>query len=213
MCRLTLPVCISLATAIHLSAQIWGQQWTASDHPEQSNPFVLFQQERYPICTPADYGDPNANCLPPSVKRPNPRFSIPPSMSDDSVQPEPYRARSPHYVTEPPTEFQRYVAESVGELLPIFGASLFDQVPATFAPVDQVPVPPDYRIAPGDEVQLSLWGELNFSRKLLVDRTGMVMLPEVGPVSLAGLTQEQAASVFKSAISHVYKNFDLTVNL
>jgi polysaccharide export outer membrane protein len=216
--------------AIQLSAQILGQQWTASDQQEPSNSFVLFQQERYPICTPADYGDPNANCVPPSVKRPGPLFSGPieqgssatpsldgfsisPSMSNYSVQPEPYRARSPHYFTEPPTEFQRYVAEFVGDVLPIFGASLFDQVPATFAPVDQVPVPPDYRIAAGDEVQLSLWGELNFSRKLLVDRTGMVMLPEVGPVSLAGLTQEQAASVFKSAISHVYKNFDLTVNL
>ncbi len=52
----------------------------------------------------------------------------------------------------PPTEFQRYVADSTGVMLPIFGASLFEQVPATFAPVDRCLLAPDYVIAPGDEL-------------------------------------------------------------
>jgi protein involved in polysaccharide export with SLBB domain len=124
------------------------------------------------------------------------------------------RDRNPtYYEKEPPTEFQRYVADSVGQMLPIFGASLFERVPATFAPLDRSPVGADYVIAPGDELQISVWGQFNFSRRLIVNRTGEVVLPEAGPVSVAGASYSQAASIFKSALAHFYKNFDLNVTL
>ena len=116
-------------------------------------------------------------------------------------------------VKEPLTEFQRYVAASVGQILPIYGASLFEQVPATFAPVDRVPVSPDYVIGPGDELQLTVWGQINFARRLVVDRTGDVFLPEVGRLALAGLKYGDAAPVFRSGIGRVYKSFDLSVSM
>src|SRR5205823_4692435 len=118
-----------------------------------------------------------------------------------------------YYVKEPPTEFQRYVAASTGEMLPIFGASLFERVPATFAPVDRIPVGADYVIAPGDELQVTVWGQLNQSRRLIVDRTGEVVLPDTGPISVAGLTYAQATAVFKSAMSRLYKNFDVSISI
>ena len=121
-------------------------------------------------------------------------------------------ARS-HYVKEPPTEFQRYIAASTGVMLPIFGASLFEQVPATFAPVDRVPVSADYVIAPGDELQLTMWGQVNLLRRLVVDRTGEVIIPDAGPVSVAGLSYAQATATLRVAMTRVYKNFDLTVTM
>src|SRR6185437_2801244 len=45
---------------------------------------------------------------------------------------------------EPLTEFQKFVASTTGQVLPIYGASLFQNVPSTFAPVDNTPVPGDY---------------------------------------------------------------------
>lgn len=116
-------------------------------------------------------------------------------------------------VREPMTEFQRYVAASVGQILPIFGASLFEQVPATFAPVDRIPVSPDYVIGPGDELQLTVWGQINFTRRLVVDRSGGVFLPEVGRLALAGLKYEDATPVFKTGIARIYKSFDLSVSM
>ncbi|HEY7303475.1 MAG TPA: SLBB domain-containing protein, partial [Bryobacteraceae bacterium] len=116
-----------------------------------------------------------------------------------------------HRVREPLTEFQRFVASTVGQVLPIFGASLFEQVPATFAPVDRVPVSPDYVIGPGDALQLTVWGQINFTRRLLVDRSGDVYLPEVGRLALAGMKYGDAAPVFRSGIGRVYKSFDLSV--
>ncbi|MFL6464440.1 MAG: SLBB domain-containing protein [Bryobacteraceae bacterium] len=118
-----------------------------------------------------------------------------------------------YYEKEPPTEFQRYVTSSIGQALPIFGASLFERVPATFAPTDLVPVTADYIIAPGDELQVTVWGQLNFSRRLIVGRTGEVLLPDAGPVSVAGMKYSQAAAAFKSTMAHLYKNFDLSVSL
>ncbi len=98
-----------------------------------------------------------------------------------------------------------------GKCSPIFGASLFERVPATFAPLDRLAVSPDYVIGPGDELQLTVWGQINFSRRLIVDRTGEVFLPDVGQLSLAGLKYSEAAHVFKSGIARAYKNFDLSV--
>jgi len=69
----------------------------------------------------------------------------------------------------PPTDFQRFVASSIGEILPIFGASLFERVPTTFAPLDRVPVTADYVVGPGDQILLRAWGQVNLDLELTVD--------------------------------------------
>ncbi len=72
---------------------------------------------------------------------------------------------------------------------------------------------PAHVVGPGDELEVKVWGQINFSQRLVVDRNGAVYLPEVGAVNLAGLTFAQVEPVLKSAISRVYRNFDLSVNL
>ncbi|HEU5408474.1 MAG TPA: hypothetical protein VFU48_11950, partial [Nitrospira sp.] len=67
----------------------------------------------------------------------------------------------PVLVKEAPTEFQQFVATSVGRELPLFGYNLFEQVPSTFAPVDRVPVTADYLIGPGDELLIRAWGQID----------------------------------------------------
>ena len=113
----------------------------------------------------------------------------------------------------PPNEFQEFVASSVGRRLPIYGHSLFDRVPTTFAPVDRFPVTDDYLIGPGDEILIRAWGQIDLDGKLLVDREGEVFLPKVGTLSVAGLKYQQLPEYFRSAIGRVFRNFDLTVSL
>ena len=113
----------------------------------------------------------------------------------------------------PPTEFQEFVASSVGRRLPIYGHSLFDRVPTTFAPVDRIPVTDDYLIGPGDEILIRAWGQIDLDGKLVVDREGEVFLPKVGTLSVAGLKYQQLPEYFRSAIGRVFRNFDLTVSL
>lgn len=113
---------------------------------------------------------------------------------------------------EPLTEFQKYVAGTVGEVLPIFGASLFRDVPSTFAPVEQVPVTPDYVIGPGDELRIRVWGQVNFNANVRVDRSGAVYIPQVGSVHVSGMPFSALQEHLRSEIGRVYRNFDLTVD-
>jgi protein involved in polysaccharide export with SLBB domain len=114
---------------------------------------------------------------------------------------------------QPLTEFQILVAGSVGHIVPIYGADLFADVPETFAPVQRIPVTPDYMIGPGDEILIRAWGQINQNLELTVDRSGSIYIPQVGSVRVAGLPFSQLQDFLKSHYAYVFRNFDLNVNL
>ena len=111
------------------------------------------------------------------------------------------------------TEFQKFVAATTGQLLPIYGANLFRNVPSTFAPNDISPVTSDYVIGPDDELRIRMWGQVNYSGNLRVDRSGEVYIPDVGAVHVAGLQFSALDQHLRSAIGRVYRNFDLSVDM
>ena len=124
--------------------------------------------------------------------------------------------RQPAQQSLPPealTEFQKFVASTTGQVLPIYGADLFRRVPSTFAPLDMVPVPPDYVVGPGDELRIRVWGQVNFSANVRVDRSGEIYVPQVGQVHVAGMPFSALDGHLRSAVSRVYRNFDLTVDV
>ena len=114
---------------------------------------------------------------------------------------------------QPLTEFQTLVAASVGHIVPIYGADLFTQIPDTFAPVEHIPVSPDYTIGPGDEILIRTWGQISQNLHLTVDRSGSIYIPQVGSVQVAGLPFSQLQDFIKSHYAYVFRNFDLNVNL
>ena len=114
---------------------------------------------------------------------------------------------------EPLTEFQKFVASTTGQILPIYGAELFRNVPSTFAPLDMTPVPADYPVGPGDELRIRVWGQVAFQTNLTVDRSGEIYLPHVGPVHVAGIPFSALQDHLREAIGRVFHNFDLTVDL
>ncbi len=126
---------------------------------------------------------------------------------------EPRPTVAPELPSQTPTEFQGFVASSIGHVLPVFGATLFDRVPTTFAPVDRTPVTADYVIGPGDELLLRVWGQVNLDLELTVDRAGAVFIPQVGNVGVTGLQFRQLAGFLRSQLERVFRNFDLNVNM
>jgi protein involved in polysaccharide export with SLBB domain len=133
------------------------------------------------------------------------------TSSDQAIYRE--RLRQLQFPPELPTEFQKFVAETTGQFLQIYGEDLFRRVPSTFAPSDQVPVPPDYVIGPDDELRVRIWGQINFSGNLRVDRSGNVYLPQVGPVAVAGLQFAAVDQHLRAAVAKLYRNFDLSVDI
>ncbi len=67
-----------------------------------------------------------------------------------------------------------------------FGYELFKDSPSTFAPVTDVPVPADYVVGPGDELEVILYGNQNRTLRLTVGRDGRINFPELGPISVTG---------------------------
>lgn len=120
----------------------------------------------------------------------------------------------PAIAPTPDTEFQRMVSATTGRQLPIFGASLFaGDVPSTFAPVDDIPVAPDYVIGPGDELRLQVWGQVNQEGSFVVDRTGAISVPQMGTVHVSGQRYDQLSDFLKAQFGRVYRNFNLNVNM
>lgn len=114
---------------------------------------------------------------------------------------------------EPLTEFQKFIASTTGQILPVYGADLFRRVPSTFAPLQLAPVPPDYVLGPGDELRIRIWGQVNTQANVRVDRSGDIYLPQVGPIHVAGLPFSDLEAHLREAVGRVYKNFNLTVDL
>lgn len=125
----------------------------------------------------------------------------------------PQQAQSVRLRPEPLTEFQKFVAATTGVVLPVYGASLFENVPSTFAPVENAPVPPDYVLGPEDELRIRVWGQVNFNANLRVDRAGDVFLPQIGQVHVAGLRFDELDQHLHDAVARVYRNFQLQVEV
>jgi len=110
-------------------------------------------------------------------------------------------------------EFQKFVMESTGRDLPIFGQNLFRAVPSTFAPLDNVPVTPDYVIGPGDEVQIRAWGQIDVDVTAVVDREGAINVPKVGVINIAGVKSSDLPAYIKTVFGRTFRNFQLTATL
>jgi polysaccharide biosynthesis/export protein len=111
------------------------------------------------------------------------------------------------------TDFQQLIASSVGDVLPIYGANLFRNVPTTFAPVDHISIPADYVIGPGDQILVRGWGQLSLNVRAKVDRSGSIFIPEVGNFYVAGLKYDQLQPFLKAQVGRVFQNFELSVSL
>ncbi len=69
-----------------------------------------------------------------------------------------------------------------------FGYDLFAGEPTTFAPVSDVPVPSEYLVGPGDNIKVQLYGKENKEYDLVINREGVIQFPELGPITVAGLS-------------------------
>jgi len=113
----------------------------------------------------------------------------------------------------PPNDFQKFVLESTGQSLPLYGATFFSQTGSSYQPLANTPVSPDYTLGPGDEVLIRGWGAVDVDVKAVVDRNGLIHIPRVGAVSLGGVKSSQAEGVIHAAVGRYYRDFQLSVTL
>ena len=79
------------------------------------------------------------------------------------------------------------VESAAAEALEPFGYEVFESEASSFQPVTTGPVPPDYVLGPGDSVRVQLFGNVNGIYEFEVTRDGILNLPDLGPITVAGL--------------------------
>lgn len=131
--------------------------------------------------------------------------NFPPLAQPMARQPAPYQ----------PGEFERFVQGQAGREVRIrrFGAELVSELPDALSQDISPMAPPDYVLAPGDEVLLTLWGSVDADLRLVVDRGGRISVPRVGSIQVAGVRQAELAAVIERRVAQVFRNFQLSVSL
>ena len=86
----------------------------------------------------------------------------------------------------------------------VFGRDIFRTANLTFEPSMNIATPVNYRLGPGDQLQIEVWGasETNITQKVTPD--GYISIPNVGPVNVNGLTVQAATNRIKAKLSQIY---------
>jgi polysaccharide export outer membrane protein len=71
--------------------------------------------------------------------------------------------------------------------LPYFGHKIFESARTDFTPEVYGPVDESYPVGLGDEIVISVWGEVELRYTLIVNRQGQIFIPQVGLVSVMGM--------------------------
>lgn len=88
--------------------------------------------------------------------------------------------------------------------LEIFGMSFFKNSELTFDPSLNVATPKGYLIGPGDQIIIDVWGASEQNYQLEVSPDGYVVIQNIGPVYVNGMTVESAESLLKSKLKRIY---------
>lgn len=115
-------------------------------------------------------------------------------------------------VPEPSSEFQKFLLDNTGKTLPVFGTEFFANAPATFSPIAGAPVPSDYPLGVGDELLIRGWGSIDIDYRARIDRNGLISLPTIGSVALAGVRAGDAEATIRNAVAKLYKGVTINVN-
>jgi len=83
----------------------------------------------------------------------------------------------------------------------IYGYEQFQTSPTTFSPTSTIPVPQDFKLGPGDKINIQYYGNENISIDLYINRSGELNLPMLGPLTLVGLTFAEAQDLVKNKVS------------
>ncbi|MCC4275253.1 SLBB domain-containing protein [Marinomonas communis] len=99
-------------------------------------------------------------------------------------------------------ESKKAISKNTG--LSHFGYSVLNSSSKSLTVVDDLPVPLDYEMGPGDSINLQIFGKENQTLTLKINRDGAISLPNIGPVAVSGQTfaqlREQLSSIIKEKI-------------
>ena len=92
----------------------------------------------------------------------------------------------------------------------IFGHSLFSNRNLSFEPSANLATPVNYRLGPGDEVIIDIWGASENTIRQTISPEGTILVRGLGPVHLSGMTVKEANSFLQREFSKIYSGISGT---
>lgn len=90
----------------------------------------------------------------------------------------------------------------------VFGRNTFNTRNLTFEPSVNLATPPNYRLGPGDEVIIDIWGTSQNTIRQQISPDGTINIEKIGPVSLSGMTVSEANEYLKRVLGKTYSGLD-----
>ncbi len=90
----------------------------------------------------------------------------------------------------------------------IYGHKVFNSRALTFEPSENLATPQNYRLGPGDEVLIDIWGTSEDHLRQTISPEGSIMISQLGPVYLNGMTINDANKHIKNTFSRKYAGMD-----
>ena len=69
---------------------------------------------------------------------------------------------------------------------------------------DNIPTPVDFVLGPGDEINLSLWGQVNLQESLTINKQGQVYFENIGLINISNMSLSEVEKIFEKKLSNIY---------
>ena len=99
-------------------------------------------------------------------------------------------------------------AEDLAREDQVFGRNIFNTKNLTFEPSVNLATPSNYRLGPGDEVIIDIWGASQNTIRQRISPDGTINIQKVGPVYLSGLTVSEADEYLKKSLNKIYNGLN-----
>lgn len=90
----------------------------------------------------------------------------------------------------------------------VYGREIFDTRNLTFEPSMNLATPPNYRLGPGDEVIIDIWGTNQATIRDKVSPDGYISINDIGLVYLNGMTVSEASDYLRRELNKIYAGID-----
>ena len=115
-----------------------------------------------------------------------------------------YQRRESESVMEDNQTTEDVIAEAESAGTTVFGRQIFTSRNLTFAPSMNLPTPVNYILGPGDEVIIDIWGTNQATIRSTISQDGTISVPDLGMISLNGMSIKQAESYMKRKLGQIY---------
>ena len=110
-------------------------------------------------------------------------------------------------------DYEQFVEDEEEGKIKVFGRNIFNNKRLTFEPNMNIATPDDYRLGPGDEVYIDVWGASQQRFECTVSPEGVINIENFGPVQVSGLTVAQTNARLRSTLGARYVGSDVRLTV